>query len=164
MAWAVPSRIEIGRLMRSISKAKLHPQRLYNLLRLQTLPTHFPPGDTTISLSSFKKKSRMDGVSSTTMPGPPQGLELILRGLEGFGHFACHSLSVSFIFLPASMFKFSLLQRYSQSHEHWLSSFLKKDILVALKKDPWLSWWSISRVEDNVLPAWALLRLDIVTL
>ena len=40
----------------------------------------------------------MDGVSSTTMPGPPRGLELIQQGLEGFGHFACHSLSVSFIF------------------------------------------------------------------
>ena len=58
--------------MRSISKAnKLHPQRLYNLLRLQALPPHFPPGDTTISLSSFYKKSMMDGVPSTTTLGPP---------------------------------------------------------------------------------------------
>ena len=96
MLWVVLSWVEIGGLMRSISKAR-HPRTLYNLLRLQTLQSpypRFPPRDTTITitLSSFFIKNR-----GWTTAGKVFVDHIAWSHPAGPGHFACDSLSVSFV-------------------------------------------------------------------
>ena len=86
--------------VRSISKAQLAPSTSTIYYCLQTYP-HFPPRDTTITLSIFFKKiedgRRLAVVSSSTTPGPPWGLWANSAGPGKFCHFACHSPSVSFV-------------------------------------------------------------------
>ena len=100
MLWVVLSWVEIGGLMKSISKARhLKPSIIYYVSKPYNRHTHIflletPPSPSRVFfIKKIEDERWLAGFSSTTMPGPSWGL---WAHPAGPGHFACNSLSMSF--------------------------------------------------------------------